>query len=241
MTGRRADGDPLFAAQSRRPGLDAGGTARRGRVRAPARPDPRVGRDPPRPRAARGNGHIPMTLAAPEIVGPAGDDDGDDQDLQHRGRATSATSSSPTQSCARRSARGWRRWGSRPTASGCSWRRPPIRPRARPGSTRCMAYLDGNRRVFDAGVNAIPGVRSMPLEATYLRWVDFTGTGMDARRVHAPGRDGTRGSRPTTAPTFGAGGEALPAVQHRHAPRAGRGGRGAAPGGVRRPTVTTFL
>jgi cysteine-S-conjugate beta-lyase len=42
-----------------------------------------------------------------------------------------------------------------------------------------MAYLDENRRVFDAGMNAIPGVRSMPLEATYLAWVDFSGLGMD--------------------------------------------------------------
>jgi cysteine-S-conjugate beta-lyase len=42
-----------------------------------------------------------------------------------------------------------------------------------------MIYLDGNRRVFDAGVNAIPGVRSMVLEATYLAWVDFSGLGME--------------------------------------------------------------
>ncbi len=42
------------------------------------------------------------------------------------------------------------------------------------------AYLDGNRKIFDAGINAIPGVRSMPLEATYLAWVDFAGTGMAA-------------------------------------------------------------
>lgn len=40
------------------------------------------------------------------------------------------------------------------------------------------AYLDGNRRLFDAGVNAIPGLASMPLQATYLAWVDFAGTGM---------------------------------------------------------------
>ncbi len=39
-------------------------------------------------------------------------------------------------------------------------------------------YLDGNRRVFDAGINAIPGLKSMPMEATYLAWVDFTRTGM---------------------------------------------------------------
>ncbi|WP_431298250.1 MalY/PatB family protein [Tabrizicola sp. BL-A-41-H6] len=42
-----------------------------------------------------------------------------------------------------------------------------------------MRYLDGNRRLFDEGVNAIPGVRSMPLQATYLGWVDFSGTGME--------------------------------------------------------------
>ncbi len=41
-----------------------------------------------------------------------------------------------------------------------------------------MAYLDGNRRLFDEGVNAIPGLRSTQLEATYLAWVDFSGTGM---------------------------------------------------------------
>jgi cystathionine beta-lyase len=41
-----------------------------------------------------------------------------------------------------------------------------------------MAYLDGNRRLFDEGVNAIPGLASMKLEATYLAWVDFAGTGM---------------------------------------------------------------
>lgn len=41
-----------------------------------------------------------------------------------------------------------------------------------------MDYLDGNRRIFDAAVNAIPGLASMPLEATYLAWVDFSGTGM---------------------------------------------------------------
>jgi cystathionine beta-lyase len=41
-----------------------------------------------------------------------------------------------------------------------------------------VAYLAENKRVFDAGVNAIPGLKSMPLEATYLAWVDFSGTGM---------------------------------------------------------------
>jgi cystathionine beta-lyase len=39
-------------------------------------------------------------------------------------------------------------------------------------------YLAENARVFDAGMAAIPGLRSMPLEATYLAWVDFSALGM---------------------------------------------------------------
>ena len=39
-------------------------------------------------------------------------------------------------------------------------------------------YLDRNRRTFDAGINAVPGLKSTPLQATYLSWVDFAGTGM---------------------------------------------------------------
>ncbi len=69
-----------------------------------------------------------------------------------------------------------------------------------------MAYLDGNRRLFDAGVNAIPGVRSMPLEATYLAWVDFAGTGMTPTefiaRVQSTARIATNHGA-----TFGLGGE----------------------------------
>ena len=67
------------------------------------------------------------------------------------------------------------------------------------------AYLDDNRRLFDAGVNAIPGLRSMPLEATYLSWVDFSGTGMDraefTRRVEREARICVN-----HGPTFGTGG-----------------------------------
>jgi cystathionine beta-lyase len=69
-------------------------------------------------------------------------------------------------------------------------------------------YLAGNARVFDEGVNAIPGLRSMPLEATYLAWVDFAGTGM------APGEFTERVERvariaPSHGTAFGKGGESF--------------------------------
>ncbi|MFZ3580608.1 MalY/PatB family protein [Loktanella sp. DJP18] len=69
-------------------------------------------------------------------------------------------------------------------------------------------YLDENRKLFDAGVNAIPGVHSMPLESTYLAWVDFAGTGMTQeeviRRVQKEAR-----IAPNHGTTFGQGGESF--------------------------------
>ncbi len=69
-----------------------------------------------------------------------------------------------------------------------------------------MAYLDENRRLFDEGVNAIPGLRSMPLEATYLAWVDFSGTGMSPAEFIDRVQKGARIAANHGA-TFGLGGE----------------------------------
>ncbi len=69
-----------------------------------------------------------------------------------------------------------------------------------------MAYLDGNRHAFDAGIAAIPGVSSMPLEATYLAWVDFAGTGLGADElVQRVEREA--GIAANHGATFGPGGE----------------------------------
>jgi cystathionine beta-lyase len=68
-----------------------------------------------------------------------------------------------------------------------------------------VAYLDGNRKVFDAGINAIPGLRSLPLQSTYLAWVDFEGTGMTTEEIAARIRDVAKiGVSP--GPGFGPGG-----------------------------------
>ncbi len=69
-----------------------------------------------------------------------------------------------------------------------------------------VAYLDENRKLLDAGLNAIPGVTSMAMEATYLAWVDFAGTGMSAeeftRRVNENAKIAVN-----LGPSFGTGGE----------------------------------
>ena len=71
-----------------------------------------------------------------------------------------------------------------------------------------MVYLDGNRQIFDDGINAIPGLRSMPLEATYLSWVDFDGTGM-ARDEFTKRVEGKANIAANHGPTFGTGGDSF--------------------------------
>ncbi|MEQ5869725.1 pyridoxal phosphate-dependent aminotransferase [Sagittula sp. NFXS13] len=69
-------------------------------------------------------------------------------------------------------------------------------------------YLDGNRRLFDEAVNAIPGLESMSMQSTYLAWVDFSGTGMPradyVKRVEQDAKIAAN-----HGPTFGKGGESF--------------------------------
>ncbi len=72
----------------------------------------------------------------------------------------------------------------------------------------CVAYIEENKKLFDDGINAIPGLKSMNLEATYLAWVDFSGTGMSKEEFS------TRVARDAkiavnAGPTFGKGGDAF--------------------------------
>ncbi len=67
-------------------------------------------------------------------------------------------------------------------------------------------YIDGNRQIFDAGINAIPGLRSMALESTYLAWVDFAGTGMEPVEFTARVEQNAQ-IAVNHGPTFGTGGE----------------------------------
>lgn len=69
-----------------------------------------------------------------------------------------------------------------------------------------LVYLGGNRKVFDEGIAAIPGLRSMPLEATYLAWVDFSGTGMSREEFTARVEKEAK-IAVNHGPPFGEGGE----------------------------------
>ena len=69
-----------------------------------------------------------------------------------------------------------------------------------------VAHLNRNRETFDTMINAIPGVRSLPLESTYLAWVDFSGTGMSFAEVEERVKGRARIAA-SPGPAFGQGGE----------------------------------
>ena len=70
------------------------------------------------------------------------------------------------------------------------------------------SYLAENAKIFDEGINAIPGLRSMPLESTYLAWVDFEGTGMTREEFTARVEQGAK-IAVNHGPTFGKGGDSF--------------------------------
>ena len=69
-----------------------------------------------------------------------------------------------------------------------------------------ISYLDENRRLIDEAAAEIPGISSMPLEATYLSWLDFSGTGM-GREEFTARVEGDARLAVNHGPTFGKGGE----------------------------------
>lgn len=69
-----------------------------------------------------------------------------------------------------------------------------------------VAYLADNARVFLDGVGAIPGVVPMPMQSTYLTWIDFANTGMEMAEVCRRVREDAR-ILPSIGAEFGAGGE----------------------------------
>ena len=69
-----------------------------------------------------------------------------------------------------------------------------------------LPYLAANRDLFDRGMEAAaPGARSMRVAATYLAWVDFSGTGLPPEDVAARVKDRAR-IFASPGPQFGPGG-----------------------------------
>ncbi|MBZ0123473.1 MAG: aminotransferase class I/II-fold pyridoxal phosphate-dependent enzyme, partial [Roseovarius sp.] len=93
-----------------------------------------------------------------------------------------------------------------PNLLGIELTRAAYSPRGAKWVDALVAYLAGNAQLFNDGMAQIPGLRAMPMQSTYLAWVDFAGTGMAMdevlERVHGQAR-----IAPSRGVDFGAGGE----------------------------------
>lgn len=70
-----------------------------------------------------------------------------------------------------------------------------------------IPYLQTNRDLLHTGIEgAVPGARAMPLDATYLAWIDFNGTGLAPDEVAARVKDKAK-IFASPGPQFGPGGE----------------------------------
>lgn len=67
-------------------------------------------------------------------------------------------------------------------------------------------YLAENISVFCSAMNAIPGLKAMPMQSTYLAWVDFSGTGMERQEFTDRVLKDAR-IAPNLGPSFGKGGD----------------------------------
>lgn len=95
-----------------------------------------------------------------------------------------------------------------PNLLGISLTRAAYSPQGALWVDALVEYLAGNADLFSTRMNAIPGVRAMPMQSTYLAWVDFAGTGMSQTeildRIHRDAR-----IAPTPGSGLGTGGESF--------------------------------
>jgi len=93
-----------------------------------------------------------------------------------------------------------------PSSIGQEMTRAAYSPEGAAWVDEVCAYLDGNRIAFAAAIDAIPGLRLHPMQATYLAWVDFSGTGMAPAEIIERVEKGARIAANHGA-VFGSGGE----------------------------------
>ncbi|WP_428512796.1 MalY/PatB family protein [Roseovarius sp.] len=93
-----------------------------------------------------------------------------------------------------------------PNLLGCVLTRAAYTPQGAEWVDQLVGYLDGNRAAFLDAMGQIPGVRAMPMQATYLAWVDFSNTGMEMKEVLRRVNEDAR-IAPSVGAEFGKGGE----------------------------------
>jgi cystathionine beta-lyase len=93
-----------------------------------------------------------------------------------------------------------------PNLLGVELTRAAYSPEGAAWADELVEYIDGNHRVFLDGMAQISGLVGMPMQSTYLTWIDFKDTGMDMSDVVRRVKEDAR-IAPSVGAEFGTGGE----------------------------------
>ncbi|MDD9717310.1 PatB family C-S lyase [Dinoroseobacter sp. PD6] len=152
-----------------------------------------------------GHTHIPMHVAAPQIADRLVMTTSASKTFNIAGGRTGCVTI-PDPDLRARFHRFFNTLDMQPNLLGVALTRAAYSPAGAAWCDALCTYLEGNAAVFNDGVNAIPGLSAMPMQGTYLAWVDFAGTGMErpefSERVY-----GTARIAATPGHTLGKGGE----------------------------------
>jgi cystathionine beta-lyase len=152
-----------------------------------------------------GHTHLPMPVAAPEIVDRLVMTTSASKTFNIAGARTGTVSVLHPVLRARFESF-FRALDMQPNLLGVALTRAVYSPEGAAWVDDLTAYLEENYRLFEAGVNAIPGLKLMPMQGTYLSWVDFSGTGMAREEFSARVAERAKIAA-TPGHTLGTGGE----------------------------------
>jgi cystathionine beta-lyase len=152
-----------------------------------------------------GHTHIPMAVACPEILDRLIMMNSASKTFNLAGLRTGNVII-PDESLRKRFAHAIGALDMQPNLYGVRMTQAAYSPEGAAWVDALCAYLAGNAAVMAEGIAQIPGLSFMPMESTYLAWIDFAGTGMSVDEFTARVRDDAHIGTSPGAP-FGTGGE----------------------------------
>ncbi len=154
-----------------------------------------------------GQTHLPMAVAAPEIADRLVMTTSASKSFNIAGTRT-GTVSIPDPKLRARFEGFFRKLDMQPNLMGVRLTQAAYTPDGAAWIDDLTAYIEENARVFKDGIDAIPGLSAMPMQGTYLSWVDFSATGM-ARAEFSDRVAQKARIAATPGHTLGTGGEAF--------------------------------
>ncbi|UXX84511.1 MalY/PatB family protein [Roseovarius pelagicus] len=152
-----------------------------------------------------GQKHIPMAVAAPDAVNRVIMLTSASKTFNIAG-ARLGIVSVPDEALRTRFAAVFRALDVSPNLLGVVLTQAAYSPRGAEWVDALVRYLDDNQHFFVNAVDEIPGLSAMPMQSTYLAWVDFTNTGMSMDEVTTRVKQTAR-LAPSMGVVFGSGGE----------------------------------